>query len=45
MQKEKLIEVYKALVLAGRRALEEGTEVPVVPANIRDDVRTAIENE
>ena len=45
MQEEKLIEVYKARVFAWRRALEEVTEVPVVPANIRDDVRTAIENE
>ena len=45
MQKEKLIEAYKALVLAGRRSLEEGADVPLVPANIREDVRTALENE
>jgi hypothetical protein len=45
MQKEKLIEAYKTLVLAGRRSLEEGVGVPVVPNNIRDDVQAAIENE
>lgn len=45
MQKEKLIEAYKALVQAGRRSLDDDADVPVVPANLRDDVRAAIENE
>ncbi len=45
MQTERMIEVYKTLVLAGRRSLDEGEEVPAVPLNIRDQVREAIENE
>ncbi|MET3507027.1 CD1375 family protein [Halalkalibacter oceani] len=45
MSKAKIIEAYKALVQAGRRSLEDGTDVLAVPVNIREDVRKAIENE
>ncbi|MET3504932.1 CD1375 family protein [Halalkalibacter oceani] len=45
MSKAKIIEAYKALVQAGRRSLENDTDVPAVPHNIREDVRQALENE